>query len=501
MLPNVALVQVVEPDPPTLLQHPSRPESQEVSSDIGLDTLGDQIAELSAHIHAATYGLLVMIREFDRRDGWAVGFRTCAHWLSWRTGINVGAAREKVRVARALEVLPRLSEGIRSGRLSYTKVRALTRVATPVNEEELVALGLTATAAQTEQLVRAWRRLNRMDEQAEELQRHESRFLSLRPGQDGMWELRGRLDPEVGAVVLRALEAAGNVLFRGDASSEGVTNDPEDRPVIEAEATGDVTPDDPVPTQRQRLADAVGLVAERALAAGFDMNPDSSVTDPATRPAAKADDEPGTRQLHRADRFQVVLHVEDGDLGASADPGGGELDDGIRVSAETSRRLSCDASKVVMRTGTGTPVLDVGRRTRTIPPAIRRALDRRDRCCRFPGCGVRFTDAHHVHHWADGGETRLNNLVLLCRRHHRAVHEEGLQVEMIEGQPRFRAKNGNPLPSSPPAPTILEDALAVLPRRSAESGLAVDPWTCSSGWEGEAFDVGFALDGLRQPSS
>jgi len=440
---------------------PHGPRSADIPTDTAtadpapdLEALGDQIAELAAHIHAATYRLLVLISEFDRRDGWALGFATCAHWLSWRTGINLGAAREKVRVARALERLPRLSDGLRQGRLSYTKVRALTRVATPENEEELVELGLTATAAQTERLVRAWRRLDRIGEQEQEQIRHASRSLALHPSADGMWDLRGRLDPEVGAVLLRALEAAAEVLFRSA----------DDRP-----------------SYAQRLADAAGMIAETALAA-----------------------EP----THRADRYQVVLHVDAADLGESADRGGGELEDGVRVSAETSRRLSCDASKIVMHDGDGGPALTVGRRSRTVPAPIRRALDGRDRGCRFPGCGARFTDAHHIKHWADGGETRLDNLVLLCRRHHRAVHEDGFGVELRDGQPHFTWPDGRSLlqvpdvPRGPQARTAqqtpdLEDAPGLFEWEHRAAGLALDPWTASSAWAGEPFDIEFALDGLR----
>ena len=97
----------------------------------------------------------------------------------------------------------------------------------------------------------------------------------------------------------------------------------------------------------------------------------------------------------------------------------------VDVSAETSRRVSCDASLVTMRQSIDGAVLDIGRKTRTIPPSIRRALFARDRTCRFPGCTSRRCDAHHVEHWIDGGATSLDNLMLLCRRHHRAVHEGG----------------------------------------------------------------------------
>ncbi len=150
-----------------------------------VERLGDEIAELAAHIDAATYRLLVLIREFDQREGWCVGFKTCAHWLNWRTGIAMGPAREKVRVARALEHLPLLSEMMRSGELSYSKARALTRVATPENEEELMDFARVGTASHVERLVRAWRRLDRWEEEALERERHSTRSLDIFPDMDG----------------------------------------------------------------------------------------------------------------------------------------------------------------------------------------------------------------------------------------------------------------------------------------------------------------------------
>src|SRR5213083_2371884 len=126
-----------------------------------LDRLGDQIAELSAHLEAATAQLLDLIREFDARGGWNTGFRSCAAWLSWRVGFAPGAAREHVRVARALGPLPRLSHALARGELSYAKVRELTRVATPETEEQLLAVGRAGAAAHVERIVRGWRRMDR----------------------------------------------------------------------------------------------------------------------------------------------------------------------------------------------------------------------------------------------------------------------------------------------------------------------------------------------------
>src|SRR6058998_2057821 len=183
-------------------------------STAALDRLGDEIAELSAHLEAATARLLDLIREFDARQGWSNGFTSCAHWLSWRVGLDPSAAREKVRVARALGTLPRLARALARGELSYAKVRALTRVATPETEERLLGVGRAGTAAHVERIVRGWRRVDRHAEARETARRHRSRGLHVYEDEDGTVVLRGRLAPEVGAVLLRALAAARETLYR-----------------------------------------------------------------------------------------------------------------------------------------------------------------------------------------------------------------------------------------------------------------------------------------------
>ena len=199
--------------------------------------------------------------------GWNHGFLSCAHWLHWRTGIDLGAAREKVRVAHALAALPRISATMQRGAISYAKVRALTRVATPDNEASLLDFAQAGTAAQTERLVRAWRRVDDVAAAAQEESRHLHRQLSTWVDDDGMVVIRGRLTPEVGAVVQRALEAAADRLFR---EAQGAPR---------AEQLADeVTP-------AQRRADALGLLAEAALTADLDRG-------------------------SAGDRYQVVLHVE-----------------------------------------------------------------------------------------------------------------------------------------------------------------------------------------------
>jgi hypothetical protein len=170
----------------------------------------------------------------------------------------------------------------------------------------------------------------------------------------------------------------------------------------------------------------------------------------------------------------------------------------VRVSAETSQRLACDASRVVMRHDAEGRLLEVGARTRTIPPALRWALQHRDRGCRFPGCGVRFGQGHHVWHWAEGGSTTLANLVLLCRRHHHAVHEEGYWVErQPAGTLVFRRPDGRPLPDVPPPAAVPADPVRALKARHHADGLRLDARTACPEWLGERLDLAGALDVLH----
>jgi hypothetical protein len=188
-----------------------------------LERLGDEIAELSAHLDAATARLLDLIRTFDARGGWNTGFRSCAAWLSWRVGLDLGAARERVRVARALETLPLFAQALARGELSYAKVRALTRVATPETEARLLGVGRAGTAAHVERIVRGWRRVDRRAEARETALRHPSRGVHVYHGEDGMVTVRGRLEPEVGALLVQALAAARESLYQRARVRDGAT--------------------------------------------------------------------------------------------------------------------------------------------------------------------------------------------------------------------------------------------------------------------------------------
>ena len=424
-----------------LIETTPRPEIEE------LQRLGDDIAALSAHIEVATARLLDLICQFDARAGWAeAGAKSCAEWLSWRVGLDLNAAGERVRVARALPNVPRIADAFTHGELSYSKVRALTRVATADTEERLLTASRHMTAAQVERLVRAWRRVDRNAENKLTAERQKSRSLRVYQDEDGMVVVRGRLTPEAGAVLRQALAAACDRIY-----AKARVNDPEGDP----------------PTMGQQQADALGMIAEAAL--HHDLDPGG----------------PG-------ERYQVVVHVEGPVLADPEQPGQSVLADGDHLSAESSRRLGCDASRVVMRHDPDGRITEIGARTRTIPSALRRALHHRDRGCRFPGCGVRFTQGHHIRHWANGGPTTLSNLVLLCRRHHRSVHEDGFQVERrADGELEFRRPDGRVLPNAPALPAV-HDSEEVL--RAQNAGVVLDACTLRPASCGGRFDVGYAID-------
>ena len=277
-----------------------------------LEALEEEIAILAAHIHAATHRLLVLVAEFERRRGWELGgHRSCAHWLSVRTGIDLGTAREKVRTARALVELPLIGASMSRGELSFSAVRALSRVATPESEGDLLELARGCTTAQIERLVRGWKLGSREDEEARERERYGSRTLSVFPDDDGMYVVRGRLTPELGTLLMRAVEAASDALYR----EHDYRN---------------VSPETSHRAAARRRADALALVAERALAAGFAATPDRG--EEAEAGSGTGGDSRLPLSGTRAERYQVLLHVDADTLMPEGEPGRSELDDGTRVS-------------------------------------------------------------------------------------------------------------------------------------------------------------------------
>jgi len=200
--------------------------SESVEDRQSLEELGEDICRLAASLAATTSRWLMMIAEFDRSEGWGgVGVKSCAHWLSWRCGLSPGAGREHVRVARALLDLPLIAAAFAAGSLSYSKVRAITRIADRDTEDDLLALALSATAAQVERVVRGWRTA----ESATAPEQDARRDVSWHWDRDGMLIVRARLGPEEGALFLTGLEAARDSVepSTSDSPPEPVTDEPE----------------------------------------------------------------------------------------------------------------------------------------------------------------------------------------------------------------------------------------------------------------------------------
>ena len=370
-------------------------------SDRSVDELDTAIGRLVRRQSTECYRLLALVREFDDRFGFAKwSFKTCAEWLAWRSGISLSAAREQVRTAQALRRLPGIAAAFAKGRLSYSKVRALTRVALEHDEDLLLAYALDASPAQVEQRCRQLRHAR--PESVEGARRvWDRRYLTLwRDEAHGTLRLSVEVPIEEGELIINAIDcavAAGEVSLGIEPDMNGQTKGI---------------------AWRAQQADALVAVAKAYLEG-----------------AGARSERGGT-----ADHYQVVVHVDERALRGDA----GRSD----VPLETVRRLTCDGSLVtVVEDERGDP-LDVGRKQRTVSTPLKRALYARDRGCTFPGCERRrYLDAHHLQHWAEGGETSADNLTLLCTYHHRLLHEGGFTIER-EGEEalRFLRADGRAIP-------------------------------------------------------
>jgi len=430
---------------------------------LSLAELADEITTLGGHLNAANYRWLKLIAEFDRREGWSDwATQSCAHWLNWKCGIDLGAAREKVRVAHALENLPMISEAMHKGQLSYSKVRALTRVADAGTEDYLLQIAQHGTAGHVEKLVRCYRRAQDAAELSREASQQKNRSCTHHWDDDGSLVLKARLPAEIGALVLKALAAAlAEVPFEAEDPAAGVMD-------VSAE-----TPTVKLPPSVRR-ADALGVMAESFVVNG-----------------------PGV--MTGGDKHQIVVHVSAETL-RDREAGRCEIENGADVSAETCRRLACDCSLVHLTEDEKGNPLDIGRKTRSIPPALRRAMNARDQGCRFPGCcNSKYVDGHHIEHWANGGATKLGNLVSLCRFHHRQVHEGGIEIQILDdGALRFVKPDGKALDSIAPGHSQPFGDWTQLPAQHERLHIHVDATTAVTQWAGESMDYGLGVEVLMQ---
>ncbi len=413
--------------------------------------LGAEITELCSYLYAAEARLLQLIREFDQHRYWAkLGLCSCAHWLNFKCDIGLNAAREKVRVALALADLPKIDAAFAKGQLSYSKVRAMTRIANAGNEDYLLMIGRHGTAHHVEKLVAKYRVAKRLQDADAVNAHYRGRDLTYYYDHDGCLVIKARLPAEQGALIVKALEKA---MDRDFANSSGGDD---------ADVTAETSEPEPLGARR---ADALLDMAETYL---------------------NNDDASGST----ADRYQVVVHV------TAETP---HVEDGPHVTAETARRIGCDCSVVSIKEAASGEPLSIGRRSRTIPAPMRRALRVRDGGCRFPGCThSRFIDGHHIKHWADGGDTGLDNLVMLCRRHHRLVHEGGFACKKSEsGEIYFTDQARQLLPPwfALPSGVSEQDLQAWMDSQFFDAGIDSD--TCTAKWyAGDRMDWQMAVSAL-----
>ncbi|MEO2106985.1 MAG: DUF222 domain-containing protein [Actinomycetota bacterium] len=448
--------------------------SEEVAAhEARVERLVDELTGLFSTLSAGEARFVALVGEFDELGGWADGqTRTCAHWLNWRLGIAMPAARERVRVARALRELPLLAGAFAEGRLSYSKVRAITRVATPTTEETLLGFALYATAAQLERICRTWRQVRAASEPDAELRQRATQRFDVVLTDDGMMDVVASLPTDVGVVVAQALAKASTQLF-ADRGPEGEGED--------------------------RRIEALRVICESFLAGGASGTSSADIWQVVVSTSADAlaraaeqdgrcegggppevDGPDGEDRTTDDEAVHEAVHV--------ADHGLGQVENGPVLARSVLSRLACDAVLVGMVTardsgdGTGQPI-GIGRRRRTIPGWLRRLVHQRDPGCRFPGCpNTRWTDVHHIIHWAAGGRTDLDNLVRLCRFHHTSVHQLGIGIgrSVADRSWAFTTADGHPIE---------------LPRPRVADG-ALEPGRGLGSWEGDPARMVHIIDAL-----
>lgn len=448
--------------------------------EIPLEHLEARICELAGHLTAATARFLRLVADFDARGGWASWeMPSCAAWLSWKCQLAPGTAREHVRVARALEELPVIQAEFAASRLSYAKVRELSRIATPDTEKELAETVLPMTAAQTERFVRAHRQVTRGEQDGRPAVREKK--LSWRYDETGI-SISVGLPPADGALVLQSLRAWLNDV---DHPHDGHGDEHEDPPKTREERLRDLDSEAGTEWDGERqygtdrvpagdLAAALVAIAGEYLSgrAATADNADSyqviihagtgaitGVPQPGaiapgvpqgTRPADCGDPGPKTPSQQAMAALAETVPLLTFPVSHPAFPWRSHVEDGQAIDTATLQMIACNATiSTMLHDGNGT-VLNVGRRTRKPSAALRRAVRERDRHrCRFPGCESRRVDLHHIRFWALGGQTKLENLICLCRRHHTLIHDAGITITIAGAGFTFAFHDGTPIPASP----------------------------------------------------
>ena len=607
---STALTPLRSVDSPPVAEPPA--SELPASTENRPDALAAEITTLAGHLNAAQYRFLKLLDEFDREQGWAgPGIRSLAHWLSWKCGIGELVAREKVRVARALRELPMIDASFERGQISYSKVRAMTRAATPENEAQLLNIARHGTAEHMERLVRVYRRCRNRAETSpgETERRREERFYCFDEDEETT-VFGGRVSAEQGRLLMKALDAmvaemeadereAGDAPQADDVHRAVDTHQAEDESEAchEPQADGIGKADHHSPNDAPESAENVSaetsvtepgaggssessapalgrIVSAETSTASSGKNVSAETSEAGSGPSVSAEtfsdgrsgvephephepDRPplkplrvrratalaqiaehylatrsrgdGASPLRSSDAYQVFVHVNANDAHPDNRINGGHTtytDDRRCLAPHVAWQLACDASRRTVLENERGEVLNIGRRSRIVPWHIAHALRIRDGGCRFPGCNqYRWTDAHHIHHWADGGETSLENLVTLCRYHHRELHRGEYRIERGAGgelvfidtrhkpippaiHPQFGERHGSgvvadtadtpdtPAPTADtPAPTAA-DRLEQLQAEHRHRGVEIDKSTAVTRWAGERMDYSTAIEWL-----
>jgi hypothetical protein len=472
-----------------------------------VEVLEHLICQGAADLTAAERDWMLAIAEFDRREAylsWAAP--TCATWLSQYAGVDIRAARERVRVARALAVHPVLSAAMASGELSYSKVRALTRIATAGTMVAWIDVAVSATTNQLERLISAYRSQQPGDPDGETRQ-HLSRCVDHRRADDGSMLITVRLPAADGVTFLSALEqfvapaqrdADGGwvpvACRRADAAVEMALAAADHRsctggrPVEDALVT--------VHTDLDTLTRHGHRHAQHRHASRDHENDGQSDGGP-------GHDEHHEHEHHRHEHGEFEHHGHDDhghddhghddhgiDAGLCVISGSGDaVAHPVAVPVQTVLRMMCSSLVEGMLVDPDGNPLMMGRRMRVVRAAIRRALNARDTCCRFPGCTRqgRLQGHHCGDYWTENGVTDIDNMLRLCRFHHRWVHEGGWHtVPHPDTGFEFHAPDGRTLPA---APAVTADPTRV---RATGRHHRARPGT----WYGDRLDLDLAISNI-----
>jgi len=488
------------------------------------ENLAGQIITLSGHLNAAEYRLIKLLDEFDQNEGWhGDGIKSFAHWLNWQVGMGNVMAREKVRVARALRELPKIDAAFLKGEVSYSKVRAMTRVATTENEHFLLEIAEFGTAQQVEYLVKKYKlakRLNSTEYLQEKMVLEKGCFWHQE--EDGMTVFEIRLPTEDGAVLIKAIENIADGLKKEhlcELKNESNTLlDAESGSKLKAEQKSDSAEG-----EIGEMKDEIKNVSAGTFLSG--QNPDifSHRADALTLMAEHCLSKGADNLFNRsgADTQHVLLHLNVNQLSRDYKINQGPLcytDDNLHIPPSIANKLSCDASISLVIEGDNNNVVNIGRKTRIVPLAMKRALKMRDQGCVFPGCcQTKWTDSHHIKHWSEGGETSMNNLVTLCRYHHTQLHKgeyriekamSSVKEESLSKERSISEEGGNQNPTLNfinkrneiivknlyPQFTDPNQSTESIEMLSNQAGLNIDRDTAASNWQGDQLDVYYAVE-------